>query len=318
MDIETPQNTKQSPQSNGASAFAPYPTIAADVDSLPMVVWLRGDEPYFEQFSYDADTAMAELSIKRSRLTQISGKELRVGRVRMGRYIKPVFRKEDLEKYKSWTRPTASHKKSSTLIDDATQILTAKAEYLESLLASNSLEDSITAKFERSFSEIRTLLTTLKTDNSQRLNTLEANIQQTHNSVLSLNEIKGILKTTPEWANIIISKSSDTESLINTRHDILEENLGVIANAVAAISEQTTVNLEAIAKSHQKVLQKMTEVEESLNEAEERPLPRHMAKRAAHRSMLSSMRRNPLQQQYSSYSALRRKHVKINRKPKWT
>src|SRR5438045_3561626 len=58
------------------------PEITAD--ALPMLVWLRGDESYCGDFCLDADQVMVRLGIKRSRLTQISGRELRVGRMRMG------------------------------------------------------------------------------------------------------------------------------------------------------------------------------------------------------------------------------------------
>ncbi len=60
---------------------------------LPMVVWLAGDEAHADDFCIDADTAMQELGIKRSRLTQISGRELRVvalGSIAMfGRFTGP-------------------------------------------------------------------------------------------------------------------------------------------------------------------------------------------------------------------------------------
>ncbi len=64
---------------------------------LPMIVWLRGDELYVDEFCLDADAAMKALGIKRSRLTQISGKELRVGRCALtvihGRFTAPVISK---------------------------------------------------------------------------------------------------------------------------------------------------------------------------------------------------------------------------------
>lgn len=144
--------TDESEASN-KQAFAPYPSTPYDVENLPLVVWLRGDEPYFEQFSYDADQAMAELSIKRSRLTQISGKELRVGRVRMGRYIKPVFRPVDIEDYKDWTRPTATHRKSSTLIDEAIGVLKSKAEDYQSTLENTDFHQELKYQFDKFRSE---------------------------------------------------------------------------------------------------------------------------------------------------------------------
>lgn len=97
----------------------------------PMLIWLRGDEPICEEFNLDAETVMAELGIKRSRLTQIAGKELRVARMRVGRYVRPVFRRADVEQYKSWIRATASHMKSSRAIEEAA----AKLEQETSTLA---------------------------------------------------------------------------------------------------------------------------------------------------------------------------------------
>lgn len=111
----------------GGSAAGPE---TQDEDNLPMVVWLRGDEPYAEQFSLSADDVMQALDIKRSRLTQISGHELRVGRMRVDRYIRPMYRPEDVESYKNWTRATATHLRASSLLQEATQQLTLQTEQL--------------------------------------------------------------------------------------------------------------------------------------------------------------------------------------------
>ena len=75
-----------------------------------MVVWLRGGE---DDFDLSAEEAMAELNIKRSRLTQISGRELRVGRRRVDRYIKPFYRRVDVQAYKDWTRAAVTRQRSA-------------------------------------------------------------------------------------------------------------------------------------------------------------------------------------------------------------
>lgn len=97
-----------------------------------MVMFLRGDEDCFGQFSLNADEVMTRLGIKRSRLNQISGKDLRVGRTRIDRYIKPVYRPEDVEAYSRWTRPTATHKSSSKLMEDARARLVGQGQELVS------------------------------------------------------------------------------------------------------------------------------------------------------------------------------------------
>lgn len=92
-----------------------------DPNDLPIIVWLRGDESFLPEFELDADDAMKLLGIKRSRLTQISGKELRVGRIKAGRYIKPLYRKVDIEEYIKWTRPTASHQSSKKALESVSK-----------------------------------------------------------------------------------------------------------------------------------------------------------------------------------------------------
>lgn len=111
---------------------------------LPMVVWLRGDEPWFSMFDMDADAVMQALGIKRSRLTQISGRDLRVGRVRVNRYIRPVYRSIDIEQYLKWTRATASHQKSSDAIKTAVDELQEQSTRIQSAI------ESITASFTES------------------------------------------------------------------------------------------------------------------------------------------------------------------------
>jgi hypothetical protein len=95
-----------------------------------MVVWLRGDEPYCTEFTLEADAVMEKLGIRRTRLTQISGRELRVGRIRKGRYIVPVYRPIDVMEYQSWTRASVAHVKSSNVVQEAADSLRIAGEEL--------------------------------------------------------------------------------------------------------------------------------------------------------------------------------------------
>ena len=103
---------------------------------LPLIVWLRGDEDYCADFVLDADAVMSQLQIRRSRLTQISGKELRVGRIRRGRYISPVYRQVDVDSYAVWTRASASQVKSAHVVHEATAGLIEHSERLADYLQS--------------------------------------------------------------------------------------------------------------------------------------------------------------------------------------
>ncbi len=104
--------------------IAQYDVPASQRDpQLPMVVHLNGDEELLDSFTFDAEQAMEFLGIKRSRLTQISGRELRVGKIRRDRYIRPVYRACDLRDYQEWTRATATHQSSSRAIEQAIESL---------------------------------------------------------------------------------------------------------------------------------------------------------------------------------------------------
>ncbi len=101
-------------------------------DELPMVVYLRGDEDFADDFAVGAEQAMDLLGIKRSRLTQISGKELRVGKMRVDRYIRPVYRHCDLMAYLEATRPSVSHKSAAqTMERSVEQVIDRIGEFLD-------------------------------------------------------------------------------------------------------------------------------------------------------------------------------------------
>ncbi|MEZ4743213.1 MAG: hypothetical protein R3B45_12340 [Bdellovibrionota bacterium] len=124
------KNHQSIPRSGGYSHENESMDDNPTATELPMVVWLRGDEPYFSEFTLNADEVMQILGIKRSRLTQLSGKELRVGRTRIDRYIRPIYRQVDVEKYLNWTRKTASHKRSSEALEQAAKNLDQKSNQL--------------------------------------------------------------------------------------------------------------------------------------------------------------------------------------------
>ena len=125
---------------------------------LPMIVWLRGDEDHCADFLLDADAVMQTLGIKRSRLTQISGKELRVGRIRRGRYISPVYRQTDVDTYLEWTRASASQLKSASVVTEATAGLLEQSERLSAAL--HSIPEELTTVIRRDLAQTALSYTT--------------------------------------------------------------------------------------------------------------------------------------------------------------
>ncbi|MBC61493.1 MAG: hypothetical protein CMP11_03470 [Zetaproteobacteria bacterium] len=222
-------------------------------DDLPLTVWLKGFEPYFSDFSLDANQVMEKLGIKRSRLNQISGRELRVGKARIDRYLRPVYRPQDVEKYLEWTRPTASHKRSSAIIEEAREKLeenTAKLVDLVSTLSENlgvEIEDASKKSFNDNF------LPTQKVNHrllDQSLHLLKKNKRliekdqctRTKKDTLQAQKLDNI-KTLVEH---ILNKVTNTQEKQETNEEKLTKILSAFSNlekSILSATEKTTNTL---------------------------------------------------------------------------
>lgn len=209
-------------------------------DEFPMIVWLRGDEPWYSEFDMDADAAMDALSIKRSRLTQIAGKELRVGRVRVDRYIRPVFRSRDIEQYLNQTRATASHQKSSDVINSAAGMLCQQIDRMEARL--EVINQNLMTQMESTLQKVLTeTLSTLVSGTSERLDALEGDIVN-RLSVLTQDTVlkhvgliqKDLLATSSE---LILRMESSKEELTQVQQ-LHEKSLTSLATKTAELEEK--------------------------------------------------------------------------------
>lgn len=244
-------------------------------EGLPMTVQLRGYEDYFEEFSWDAKKVMEVLGIKRSRLNQISGEELRVGRARIDRYLRPIYRPEDVKDYLAWTKPTASHKRSTSIIDEARQKLDetsgelkekligsqeALKEELSSLLEQNlgrltrnyehlgdSLSQKLSASFEKKTEENNFLTQKLLQQNEKLSKTLESLLEaeKSHRSSLA------ILKEENR-------KQRQAEADINSSLEKLERHLSCLEKEQKSFASSLTQKTEKLTKlfgdkGHQKL-----------------------------------------------------------------
>lgn len=229
-------------------------------NNMPMVVWIRGDEPYAPEFCIDADEAMNILGIKRSRLTQISGKELRVGRIKVDRYIKPFYRKQDLEEYLKWTRATATHVKSANAINEATQLLSNKAEELCTKLAQTSddykniisdqiktLNNNISDDYQKTLEQLNTMINTQTTKLQQslqhHLDIVHKNLDLICNSIKNLHDIVDVifknLDTFKSLISDLNSHSLKLESIYNNFVLEIKDNFSRISDM---LHQQSTSN----------------------------------------------------------------------------
>ena len=159
---------------------------ASASSDLPMILVLNEQDELFSTFDLDAQTVMEELGIKRSRLTQISGRELRVARKKMGQYIRPMYRREDVDEYKSWSRATATHQKASNMVQQAADSLEQKALDLTHTLSSSIAE--FTNLLKESFHLIRSDLLQDKRDKKELLDKLEDRLSTTVNQSTNIHQ----------------------------------------------------------------------------------------------------------------------------------
>jgi hypothetical protein len=240
----------EEPDANGAG----HDVLSAHAD-FPMIVWLRGDEPWFSQFDMDADTTMAALGIKRSRLTQISGRDLRVGRVRMDRYIRPVYRSLDVEQYLNQTRATASHQKSSDAIKQAMEQLSEQSNRMLATI------DTIGSNFS---AQINGVICELVTDSvnkaleplTQQIGTLPVEL---HSQITtSFHEIQQrVDHSIAELANTLTTAATAMQSSAREQAAALEiltlqlnqtsEKTALMEERLAAWDKMLTQNLQNIA-----------------------------------------------------------------------
>ena len=208
-----------------------------------MQVWIRGDEPYAGQFSMDAEEVMEILGIKRSRLTQISGRELRVGRARRNRHIRPVYRPEDVHRYKDWSRATATAAKSSSAIDLA-------AAKLDSVAASlpTALEDQMRRGMESLQQELRASLSSgfgsIRSDLGDSVAILRQHLLQTGQTahVKTQSMLETVTREQRETGQNLLELMAEIREKQNTLAALLLETRQ-LATAAVSMAQATQVSL---------------------------------------------------------------------------
>lgn len=222
-------------------------------DELPMVVHLRGDEEYVSEFSVDADEAMAQLGIKRSRLTQISGKDLRVGRIRKDRYIRPVYRVSDLEQYLSWTRATATHKNSSETVKRSVDELEQR------------IEDQICSRLE---SSERTVVSVTKSLHEQQRSLIDNRLRRLSEAVIQESTCQRRSQTTvKKLLDELFASLSEIDKRQKGETSVLEQLNKTVHDlkvSLAKHNEQHAQSLESLCETQSLLAQKVAIFGESL------------------------------------------------------
>lgn len=214
-----------------------------DDQTLSMTVWLKGHEEYFADFSWDAKKVMEILGIKRSRLNQISGDELRVGKARIDRYLRPIYRPEDVKKYLEWTKPTASHKRSTNIVDEARLKLDKTSQELKSNILSSQAEfkDELSKIFDSIIAQVTYNNRELQASLFKHIKNLfrKFSLYQQHESSRlrdDTKELEKILRELKKRQNFLIEKSVLLE---NNQNEVLK-NLNTLSLEIKQFKNQNT------------------------------------------------------------------------------
>lgn len=221
---------------------------------LPLVVWLRGDE---EDFTLSAEDVMAALDIKRSRLTQISGRELRVGRRRVERYLKPFYRPADVHAYQQRTRAAVTRQRSADAINAAASDIESRNKKL--MQEHNSY---LLAALTTTTGELQKSLSTLLFATQQKLSVTSADnfFSQTQKLMACFEKLQHQLRT-----------------------------------LFATFEQQTLTAQDSAAKKMQDMLQTQQEQQRTLTTLQQTTSSQHaelVASNAAHTAQLLALQQN--------------------------
>lgn len=229
---------------------------------FPMVVYLRGDEEHFNDFCLNADQVMELLGIRRSRLNQISGKELRVGRTRIDSYIRPVYRKQDVQEYMQWIRPTATHKKSSDMLNEARNKLEEQSEQVSLQLSSRleSIVGSFSVNLQTQFFEQKKFSTGMLTSMRKNLSVSAHRL---------LDRMSFVQKQSVEHWEALRERFDEVENIQKDMEEFKTSTVHI--NDIVRHSERMLLEIQ---NSHKHMQEQMTILFQSLEDLKSRvPVP---------------------------------------------
>ena len=214
-------------------------TTAQNGNTLPMVVWLRGDEG---DFILSAEEVMATLDIKRSRLTQISGRELRVGRRRVDRYLRPFYRPADVQSYRERTRAAMTRQHSAAVVSDVAADIEQRHKTLLQEVTTQLTETISRAVLNLQRDFHAALLATKHAISPRVQESVTTQAQQTRDCIASAQRNLAAQLTAFEQET-----STLPERLIKQWHSLLQEQQQVV---LAALQRNLLTMREELTSSH--------------------------------------------------------------------
>ena len=241
--------------------------LTSNTNELPMVVFLDNDSN--TDFDISADEAMVELGIKRSRLSQISGRELRVGKRRVDRYLRPYYRRIDILAYKDRTRPSTTKQHASESLIRAAQLIEVRVNTL--LQSTNEqLQQALTDNIQQLRSELMYLLSQQDGLRQQQSFTAQyekiigaiesiCRLIQENSSTDSISELQKLMVQQFSIVNQLLSAQTEILTSLQEQQQTLEKQMllatGIIENNIkqTRVARQTLASPAKIAIKKQRI-----------------------------------------------------------------
>lgn len=226
-----------------------------DTTELPMVVFLDNDSN--TDFDISADEAMVELGIKRSRLSQISGRELRVGKRRVDRYLRPYYRRIDILAYKDRTRPSTTKQQASEALIRAAQLIEVR---VNALLQSTKeqLQQALTDNIQQLRSELMYLL--YQQDGLRQQQLLSAQYEKIIGAIESicrliqessarhaLSELQQLMVQQFSIVNQLLGAQTEILTSLQQQQRTLEKQMSSVTGIVENNIKQTRITRQILA-----------------------------------------------------------------------
>ena len=164
---------------------------------------------------------MTELGIKRSRLNQISGHELRVGKRRIDRYMRPYYRRVDIMAYKDRTRSAVTKQQSSKALIEAAQLIEVR---IKALLQSTDqqLQQTLNYSIRQLRSELMHFF--LQQDGLKQQQTMVAQQEKIIGAIESICHLvreNSAMESIGKLQQLIVQHFHDVQQLLKEQSEVL-------------------------------------------------------------------------------------------------
>ena len=248
-------NLTNSSDDTNLSTNQPYKD-QKNTDDQNNIIYLSNDDPRIQEYTHNATEAMNILGIKKSRLHQITGTKLPCARIKIGRYLKPMYRHSDITDYLESLRTPISSAKSHKLINQSLQSLRSYALQINSFLDHDSDTVNIPAQSSENESHPHTIF--------NKISELSIKINDLNHKIARLNHPSKNLSNTLSFITGIYQKiKNDLDQITitiekNSHHHQLNEYYSKALHQHKINLEKIEYNLTQLLSNHNYLVEQLS------------------------------------------------------------